>query len=206
MTVEFTDFWKAIQKWIPLILLISFGAGLVAFTVARNIPATHTVYFSYLVSLAETEDVPEFQFDGYYGLSATDLFAATLSRWVTTPEVIVAAYKEAGLVVLTDNSRELTSNVRADKTAPQLIEVAVSGKTQDEAERFAEGLRHVMDKNVKHYHDVGEPAARFSVVATDSWSGVSRVSVPVIVVTTFVMTLFLSINIVLFFIVMRKNE
>ena len=177
-----------------MLLLISLGIALVAFFVAKNIEPTHEVHFSYLVSLSQREEAAEFRFDGFYALQATDLFAATLANWITTPEVLVASYERAGVSLLTHNPRQLTRSVEAVKSAPQLVHVVVKAPSAMQAERVASGMRSVMEENIARYHDQGIPELTFRAVATEPWTGVSHISVPIIVISTFVFVFFIGLN------------
>lgn len=190
-------YWEVIKKKLLIILLVSVAAAVAALVIAKQVEPSHEVHFSYLISLSTRDKASDFRFDGYYALQATDLFAATLSRWVTTPEVIVAAYAEANLDLPSDDPRVLVRAVRAEKVAPQLVTVTLRSSTRDRAEALTRGLRRVMERNVARYHDEGVPAVAFTVVATEPWSGIVRLSVPVIVTATFVFTFLIVLNAVL---------
>lgn len=179
------------------LVLISAAAGVLAFVWAERTAPDWQVHFSYLVSLSEREAVDNFRFDGYYALSATDLFAATLSSWVKTPEVIAAAYKQAGLTIPSNEPDVLRKAVEANKTGPQLVEVTVRHKNQEAAAQLTAALQTVMADNVARYHEDGIPALKFTAIPTESWAGVHRVAAGVIAVATFMVVLFGGINIVL---------
>jgi hypothetical protein len=172
--------------------------------VARREGTTHEVYFSYIISLREREAGAAYHFDGYYALQATDLFAATFARWLGAPETIVAAHSRAGLPLPGADARQLSDSVRAERTAPQLVQVTVRGRTSQEARGLAQGLRDVMVRYVDDYHDQGIPALRFSATATNEWTGVRQISLPVIAISTFVFSLLLGVNAVLFWESVRR--
>lgn len=191
---------------LPLLLLISFLAAAAAFTLARALPRDHELHFSYLVSLSQREAAPDFRFDGYYALQATDLFATTLAQWIQTPEVIFAAHQEAGLAPATNDPRTIRRQVTAEKTAPQLVEVTVRAGQSLRARQLAAGLTVVMDRNIAQYHQEGIPALTFRAVPTTPWVGIPAVSTSIIAVATFVFVLFLGINIVLLIESLRENR
>lgn len=195
---DFGHYWQVVQRAMPRLLLISAAIAIVAALIVRAVGPTHQVHFSYLISLSEREAESEYRFDGYYALSATDLFATTLAEWIKTPEVIVSAYRQAGIEPETSDPRVLVKAVDAVRSAPQLVAVTVRHADQQMAERLASGLREVMRENVEQYHDQGIPALRFRVVATEPWLGTRILSAPVIVTATFVFALFMSINVVIF--------
>ncbi len=198
-TFDWRIYWRRVRLMLPWLLFGSFAAAVVAYAVASSLPAAHQVHFSYLISLSEREAANEFRFDGFYALQATDLFAQTLARWIQTPEVIVAAYQEAGLASPTENPRELTRLIRADKTAPQLVQVTVEETSKEEALQVAEALQKVMEKNIAEYDTQGIPALAFRVVPTTPWAGQSEISVPIVTVATFVFVFLLALNAVLLF-------
>lgn len=194
---NFEHYWKIIQRKMPGLLLISLAAALVAFLVVRQIGPTHEVHFSYLVSMNVRDDAPEFRFDGYYALQATDLFAATLAKWTAAPEVVVAAHQAVGLVLKSQDPRQFSRLIQAEKTAPQLVQITVRDASLPRTERLAQGLQTVMEQNVTRYHDQATPAIGFQVVATEAWAGMTQPSLPVIVSATFIFTFLIAMNVLL---------
>lgn len=193
----FMDSWGAIKKKLPMLLLISVTAAVLALVIAKQVAPSYEVHFSYVVSLAQREAAPEYRFDGYYALQATDLFSATLAEWLTAPETVVAAYQAAGLALPSEDPRQVTRALRAEKAAAQLVTVTVRSAQREEAEKLADGLRQVMAKNIQAYHDQGAPAAQFRAVATTPWTGVIWLSIPIVVLATFVFTFFIALNVIL---------
>lgn len=179
--------------------LLAFGivGAMLAYAITSSIKPAFESHFSYLVSLSEREEVPEYQFDGFYALQATDLFAATLARWAGTPEVIVAAHDAAGISLRQNDPRQVGRIVRAEKTAPQLVEITVRHHDSRVASALVHGLQAVMDENIDRYHDEGIPALRFRVVATEPWQGSVAVAREAITLATFVFVVFVGANIVL---------
>lgn len=197
MPITLNHYRTAVTRHLPLLLGISLLTAVLAYGIATRLGPTHQVHFSYLISLSEREPSTEFRFDGYYALQATDLFATTLARVIGTPEVIVAAHQAAELPLPTTDARQVTRLVRAEKTAPQLVEVTVSGDNQETALRLAEGVKQVVDHEVARYHEQGIPALRFRTVPTAVWPSTQALALPLITVATFVAALFLGINLVL---------
>lgn len=191
---EWQRYGRALSRvWLRL-LVGSLAVAIVAAAAARWIGPTYEVYFSYLIALQERDQVPDFRFDGYYALQATDLFASTLAQWIVTPEVLVEAHREARLEIGAADPRQLVQSVRARKTAPQLVEVVVTAKEKESAEQLAQGLTAAVARNVDRYHDEGIPQVRFRVVKTDSWTGVRRPAVGVVGGATFFLVFFLGLN------------
>ncbi len=191
-------YWRAVRGRLPVLLLLSAAAAAAAWAVVSRLGPVHTVHYSYLVSLSEREKVGgEFRFDGYYALSATDLFADTLAAWVETPQAVAAAYGKAGLPLPSTDAGEVAESVSAQKMAPQLVAVAVKHKSKSSAQKLAAGLRQVMDENVELYHSEEAPSLKFKVVTTDSWTGRKQIEQAAVVPSVFIFTLLLGVNAVL---------
>ena len=186
----------ALRRAAPMIALVCVVATLLAYGVAARTGTSYSLHYSYSISLAEREQAGEYTFDGYYALQATDLFASTLARWLTAPEIIAAAYERAELPPIAD-VRGLARRVRAEKTAPQLVQVTVIGQDPEQVQRLTRGLQDEIAATVVRYHDEGVPTLRFNVVTTDEWIGERPVAVGLISIATFIVVLLLAINVVL---------
>lgn len=162
--------WEALAKKFPIIGVLAIVCGLIAFGLVKQLPASYDVNVSYMISMKEREAAAGFRYDGYYALSATDLFSATLAGVATSPETIVAAYKEAGLPLPTQDSFVLGKSVRADKIASQLVRVRVTQASKDSAEKLSQGLMKVLNRSVTQYNEKGNATITFAAVATDPWT------------------------------------
>jgi capsular polysaccharide biosynthesis protein len=172
MNREWKIYIEALKNSLLIVGVISLAAGILTAAMLNAWGPSFEMHWSYVVSLEEREEVgQEYTFDGYYALQATDLFVASLAKWIITPETVVASYQAAGLKVPTKSARSLARIVKADKTAPQIVQVVVSGKNPEEVRRLAMGVQQVMTQNVARYHSDGIPKLEFRVITTDEWLG-----------------------------------
>lgn len=196
---------NALRRSYPLIIVAAVVLGCSAYLVARSFGTTYEAHYSYVVSLSARDNSPDFRFDGYYALQATDVFAATLAGWAQTPEVIVAAVEQAGLLAIPQDARTLQRLVQAEKTAPQLVQVTVRGNSAANAERLTNALQTVMQKNIDGYYQQGIPAVQFRVVLSRVWLGQSQLQAGVIAISIFIITLFLGMNGIIFFTALKHS-
>jgi hypothetical protein len=194
METPLSHYWDAAVRRLPAVLLVSAAAALAAWLFVRALGPTYEVHFSYIISLSEREETGDFRFDGYYALSATDLFATTVAEWLKAPETVVAAYERGGVELSSRDPTHVVRSVSAEKTAPQLVAVAVRAKDREQAERLARGLQDVMGERLAAYHEHGVPALRFRAVATEPWVGARSLSAAVISAAVFIFTFFAVIN------------
>lgn len=195
--ISLSYYWAAVKRRWVVIVVVALLAGLLAYGIATRGRPRYEVHFSYIVSLAQRERAPEYRFDGYYALQATDLFTTTLASWIGAPEVGVAAYAEAGLPAPAD-ARAISHAIRAQKAAPQLVQVTVREDSEGMAASLAAGLRTVMATNVAKYQDEGTPELMFRAVPTDSWTGTVRPPVLVVAAATTAFVLVAGVNLVVF--------
>jgi len=192
----YQQYVTALRRALPVMLLASAVASLIAYGLVVRAGESYTLHFSYVVSLVEREEPTEYTFDGYYALQATDLFAASLARWVTAPEIIAAAFAATDQQQPAD-VRVLSQAVRAEKTAPQLVQVSVRGASVAEVEAIADALRIEIARSIAQYHDEGIPALQFRAVPTQQWVGQQAIATHVVVVATFVVFFLLAANAVI---------
>ena len=191
---ELKPYIEILKKRLPAILLISVVATFIAYGVASRLKPKHIVHFSYVVSQVSRDETPGFRFDGYYALSATDLFATTLASWITAPEHVVAAYQAAGLPLLSHDAREIVKAVEATKAGPQLVQVAISDESKARAEALAQGVQEVVARQVERYHSQGTPAVSFRIVADTPWTSLQKLPIRMIVSGTFVFAFLFLLN------------
>ncbi len=193
----FAYYHRVVIKALPRLLLISLILSLAALVIVKKIGPTYQLHYSYLIALKDRETAPEYRFDGYYAISATELFAQTLAAWIKTPETIVAAYRAADLPLPTSDSSQLIRSITVDKQAPQLVSVPINQSNPDTAQKLAAGLQTVMQRNIDRYQNEGVPALRFQVIASEPWLGETKISAAVIVPAVFIFTLFFGINFII---------
>lgn len=191
---DLSSYIALLKRRLPLILLISVLAALVAYGVASRIKPSYIVHFSYTVSLAQRDVASDFRFDGYYALQATDLFATTLAGWLKTPEHVVEAYQEAGLTLPSTDARDIVKAVDVAKSGSQLVQVAVKNESKIDAEALASGLKTVIERQVRAYHDKGTPAIAFTVVADTPWTGLQTLPIKTLVSGVFVFVFLFLLN------------
>lgn len=168
--------WDAFVKRIPVLIAVSLVVAITGYGVVIRLPVSYVVHGSYVVSQEGREVAPGFRFDGYYALSATDLFTGTLAAWIVSPETVVRAYQEASVSLPTEDPIDLVKSIRAEKVAPQLIAITVKNSSKAAAEKLASGVARIVPELVTQYNTTGTPAATFAVVASQPWTGVSRIA------------------------------
>lgn len=183
--------WNALIRRAPRILLVSFLIALASYTVAAKMPVSYNVHFSYVVSQEAKEVPPGFRYDGYYALSASDLFTATLASWIAQPQTIVAAYEASSMPLPTQDAVDLGKYIHAEKAAPGLVNITVENPSQETAEAVAGGIAKIVPVFIAQQNTVGTPAVTFRAISSRPWTGTSRIA-PLPIALVFFMFAFLA--------------
>lgn len=189
--------WGAVRRHAFRSILISLLLAVIAYVIAVKIPVSYDTHFSYTVSQQSREASSAFRYDGYYSLSATDLFTATLAAWITAPQTIVSAYASAHVALYTSDAIQLTKNIRAEKVAPGLINITVRNASKDSAEAVAHGIATIVPVFIQEQNTAGTPAVMFRAIDSSMWTGVSRIAPIPIALVCFVFVLLVQLILVL---------
>ncbi len=193
------DSLESLANTTPRILIASFMIAFVAYGIAAKIPVSYDVHLSYVVSQEGGQATPGFRYDGYYALSATDLFAATLASWIAQPQTIALAYKTSDIPLPTNDAIDLGKRIRSEKTAPGLVNITVRDHSRETAEQIVRGVTKIIPAFIAQQNTTGTPAVTFRGIASDSWTGMSRIAPLPIALVVFVFVLFIQILWILFF-------
>lgn len=83
---------------------------------------------------------PDYRYDNYYALKASDEFSDTVAGWFETPEMAQAILKKTGLDSWSQNLNALSRRFKAAKIAPNLVEVRFSAQSEEEAKILAKAI------------------------------------------------------------------
>ncbi|HLC48811.1 MAG TPA: hypothetical protein VJI96_00295 [Candidatus Andersenbacteria bacterium] len=186
---------SALSRAFFLILSLSLIVAFIAYGVVKKIPGTYEVHFSYMVSIEQHDVALGFRYDGYYALSSTDLFSATLASIASAPETIIAAYIASGIQPPTQDAIRLVRVVTAKKTAPALVQITVTDASQKNAEQLTSGLMTVLAKTIDEYNTKGPASLIFHGVSTTPWTSV-HAPLPLPIAASMFMLVFLGGNMI----------
>ncbi|MEK7500153.1 MAG: hypothetical protein AAB649_06120 [Patescibacteria group bacterium] len=188
----------ALRRNFFLVLGISIIVFIISFGIAKKIPGTYESHFSYMISLEQKDAPSAFRYDGYYALSAADLFSATVASIATSPETIVAMFAEAHIALPTQDAIDLSRLVTSKKEAPQLVRLSVQSASKSNAEKLSASLILVMNKRIAEYNEKGLSSVAFRAVPTQVWVSYNAIK-PLPVAASLFMLVFVGGNIAVLF-------
>lgn len=186
--------WR--YKWLVVICVLVPTITAILFATTR--PDTYTTSLAFTVNRINKQATTEYQFDGYYALQASDLFAETVVSWFLTPSVIVEMYDRAGLDPQAESLGSLTSRFKIKKYSSQNIVVKFTSLTNEEASKLSDAVVAVVEEKAAALNQSADRKALFEaagskpVIVQDS-KGTLLAGVVGIVLGTFLSLLFLTI-------------
>ncbi|MCE9642770.1 MAG: hypothetical protein K8Q97_00435 [Candidatus Andersenbacteria bacterium] len=196
----------ALWRNLPMMVLVGVLAFGIAYAVASKTPPSYEVHFSYMIAQQQRDASPAFRYDGYYSISGTELFSATLASLIMSPEQIVSAYASANIPLASQDPIDLAKQVKAEKAASQLVQVTVVDASKSNAEALARAVDSVTQNAVSDYNKKNKDTAQFSLTQTNAWTGTVRVAVLPIALITLVFALAIAALIVLFYEALKRGE
>jgi len=147
-----------------MIGLIVVIATATAVLVAATRPERTGVSVSFAINRTNREATNQYQYDGYYALQASDLFAQTVVSWFSTPSVLLEIYQQAKLDPAIQSVNSLPARFSVRKYSAQNIVVKYTETDNDRATKVADGLKTVMESKASKLNQTSDGKSLFEIV------------------------------------------
>lgn len=154
-------YWK--QRWIIIGLVLV--ACVTAAVVAQTRPIQTGVSVSYAINRTNRVATTQYEYDGYYALQASDLFAQTVVSWFSTPSFLQEVYQQANLDPEIQSLNSLPSRFSVRKYSAQNIVVRFNERNEERAKGVAQYLGSVMEKKAESLNQSSDGKSLFAIVA-----------------------------------------
>lgn len=184
--MELRDYVKVYwhQRWFIVILTLVTVA--VTYGVVATRPERVAVTSSFAVNRVTRESTPDYQYDGYYALQATELFSQTVVSWFNTAPVLQEMYRVAELDPEISSASQLPGRFAVKRYSPQNIVIRFTESTTNRAKLVAAAMREVMETRASQLNLGSDGQPLFEIVGTEPvltpsqpnpwlWSGVALV-------------------------------
>ncbi len=154
--------WR--YKWLVLVCVLVPTIAAILFATSRA--DTYTTSLAFTVNRINKQSTTEYQFDGYYALQASDLFAETVVSWFLTPSVIVEMYDRAGLDPQAESLGSLTSRFKIKKYSSQNIVVKFTSLTSEEASKLSDAVVAIVEDKAAALNQSADRKALFEAAGS----------------------------------------
>jgi len=129
--MELRDYVKIIGKrfWLLLLTIIIFTVGSYVFTVStpQSFDGSVSIYIS---KKTDVNDAKDYQYDQYYAIQASSLYADSIVTWLQDPSNVVDIYSQANIDLPTKAVSKLSKTIKATKKQPATITITMSAPNE----------------------------------------------------------------------------
>ncbi len=159
------DYLAIIGKNLFFIIGLGVIAAIAGGVFAFFQPATFSTSLSFVIKQTARQETPDYQYDQYYALQSSDLFAQTIVSWLESPEVATQVLKSSEVDISLQNIKKLSKFFKVKKESSQLVSVKFSAKTEEEAKKISTRLSEIINERSRALYQEQKNAAVFSAEA-----------------------------------------
>jgi capsular polysaccharide biosynthesis protein len=161
---EYIDIIKR-HMWAFVVVVSLITLLAVLFSAVR--PAIFDTALSLDIAVAQREETQDFQFNGYYAIQSSELFADTLVSWLESPDVVVTVYDRSGVALPSDNVSRLTRVFDAEKLSSQHVKIAFANSSTEQALAIVSGLEETIQEKAAALNETSQGTTSFHVIFSE---------------------------------------
>ncbi|MEK7632127.1 MAG: hypothetical protein AAB445_04710 [Patescibacteria group bacterium] len=179
-------------RYKTLLLIVLLVPPVLAAIFALNRPETYTTSIAFTVNRINKQPTPDYQFDGYYALQASDLFSETVVSWFLTPSVIVEIYDAAGVDPQVTSLGALTSRFKIKKYSSQNLVVKFTESSEAVAGKIGTAVIATVEAKAAELNQSADRKALFEVVGAKPVTVHDSKQVPLVTAVGLVIGIFVA--------------
>ncbi|MBU1148830.1 hypothetical protein KKI23_01935 [Patescibacteria group bacterium] len=164
--MEFKDHLRIIGRGKVFIIIFTLLVVLVSLVWAYYKPPVYQSSISFSVNRINRQSTEYYEYDGYYAISASELFSQTLMSWFMTPSVLLEIYEEAGVDPEIKSLASFTNRFKARQYASQNIVVTFKEKNEDEATKISQSIINTVQTKSAELNQTVDQKSIFEVVGS----------------------------------------
>lgn len=156
-----------LRQWGRSIVLVAVLAAVVTAVLTTRLPRQVEVVQTLTIPVPDRPSTNEYEFDGYYALQATEIFADTLAGWLTSADLVAEAYDRAAMPRPATSVRRLARVFVARKVSGQLVELRFQTAREADARRLLQEVDRLIAERAVAFNESGRSALAFSIHPQD---------------------------------------
>lgn len=204
--MELRDYFSVFRKHFMLIvmLVIVTVAGALIFRASQE--TQYEASRAITVTRVNVQETPDYKFDDFYAIQASEFFSRTLIGWIETPAIVLDIYDDAGITAPTSSLSSLARLFKGTRIAPQVIQVEFKHNDATEADTIADSIITVIQREVDKENSATEDEAYFNIEATKTVVVEQPKNYAIVGVVAFLVGLFIAYNLALLLHYLAKGE
>ncbi len=162
--MDLKDYLKILNQHKKIIVVLTLLIALAAFLFAYLQPVVYDTSIAFTINRTAKQKTTDYQYDGYYAIQASNLFAQTIMSWLMTPAFVLEVYQQAGVEPSIQSLDKLGSLLSSKKLSPQNVVVRFKEKDETVAKKIGAALIDKVEQKAKEINKTSEGDSLFEVV------------------------------------------
>ncbi|MFH1172897.1 MAG: Wzz/FepE/Etk N-terminal domain-containing protein [bacterium] len=165
--MELKDYLRVLNKQKGMVIFLTILITLFAFIFAYFQPTVYDTSIAFTVNRTAKQQTADYQYDGYYAIQASNLFAQTIMSWLMTPSVLLEIYNQAGVDPNIGYLDKFASRFQTKKLSSQSVAVRFKERDEATADKIARSIINVMETKAVDLNQTSEGDSLFKVVGSN---------------------------------------
>lgn len=166
--MELKDYLKIVGRSWASIITITLVIGLATLVWSFMLPVKYESAVT--VAVNKPNPVPQraaqfYQYDKFYSIQASSLFADTLTAWLSSPGTTKEIFEKAALPVPEVSLRKLGKIFKPRRLPPVTLGITVIDRDKEKAERLVRAAVSVIDDKTAESRKNDDPDHFFTIIA-----------------------------------------
>lgn len=131
--MELKDYLLIVSKrlWLLIVSIVVVVVGVYFITVRQPESWDGSLMIN-IIKKAETTDTKNYQFDKFYAIQASGMFADTVVSWLSDPNLVISVYNKANIEVPNISISQLAKVFNARKVLPSSVQMQYTSANYDD--------------------------------------------------------------------------
>ena len=165
--MTFFQFVKIIRQRFISIISIAIIVAIASVLIIKALPQKFDASVSLNIARVNREETPDYQYDGFYAIQASNLFADTVISWLETPATVREIYQQSGVDTNAMSLSAFSSRFSAKKMSSQNVVVRFSSKNEQEMKKMSASLVSIISKKAQDSLQTAKNQPVFELKAAD---------------------------------------
>ncbi len=166
--MELKDYMRIIAKSWSTIFGVAVVIALI--TIAWTLLQTPKWDASNTIVVNKANPVPQrgasyYQYDKYYSIQASSLYADTLGAWLSSPDTATEIYLTAGLPVPSVSLKKLAKIFKPRQQPPVTLNITVTDRDKTKAQTLVNAAVKVISSKVEKQRKADDPDQYFTLIS-----------------------------------------
>ncbi|MFH1225996.1 MAG: hypothetical protein V1684_01760, partial [bacterium] len=129
-------------------------------------PVVYDTSISFTINRTAKQKTTDYQYDGYYAIQASNLFAQTIMSWLMTPSFLLEIYQQAEVEPNIDYLDKFANRFQTKKFSPQNVAVRFKERDEETAKKISQALISTIEAKAKDSNKTSEGDSLFAVIGS----------------------------------------